>query len=165
MFTVAVGREVTVPAEVVWEVFTDLANRPAWLSTVENAEPLTSGPFGVGTRWRETRTGARGITITEELAVLQSAPARRCVLELVGEGADYQLGFTFAPIEVGRNRGGCTISAVLVGTPVSRTSRLLAFFLGGFAARTVEGALRADLDALATEAARRATEPDVSAVA
>jgi hypothetical protein len=107
------------------------------------------------------------VPITEEMVVVEADPARRCVLSLAGAGADYQLAFTFTPIEVGRARGGCSVSAVLIGKPVSRTSRLLRFFLGGFAARTVEGALRADLDALAVEAVRRAREsrPDDSAAA
>jgi len=149
MLTVEVTREVAVPVEVVWRTFTDLANRPAWLSTVESAELLTGPEFEVGTRWRETRFAAQGFPLTEEIVVVDCDPGRGCVLYLRGVEAEYRLVWRFRPIEVGRHRGGCSISTVLVGSPLSRASRLFAFFLGGFAARTVEGALRSDLDSLA----------------
>jgi polyketide cyclase/dehydrase/lipid transport protein len=165
MFTVTVTREVPGPVGLAWQVFTDLAHRDAWLSTVEAVTSLTGGTFGVGTRWRETRPGVHGVPVTEELVVIECTPGRHCLLELAGDGADYQLGFTFAPVDHGwrdpwrRRRGGSTVTAVLVGRPVSRTSRLLRFFLGGFAAQTVAGALRADLDALARECTRLAVNP------
>lgn len=147
--SVTVAREVPAPVEVVWATFTDLVNRPSWLSTVDGVEPLTSGPFAVGTRWRETRLAAGRRRVTEEFVVTACETRRCCVLALAGAGADYKLGFTFTPIEVGRHRGDTNVAVTLVGTPASRASRLLSFFLGGVAARTVAGALSSDLDALA----------------
>jgi len=44
---------------------------------------------------------------------------------------------------------------VLRGTPQGAASRVLAVLLGGLAARTVEGALRRDLAALAAAATTR----------
>ena len=44
------------PVASVWRVFTDLPGRRQWLSTVTRVEMLTTGPFGAGTVWRETRS-------------------------------------------------------------------------------------------------------------
>jgi hypothetical protein len=155
MLSVTVAREVPAGVDVVWATFTDLVHRPSWLSTVEDVEPLTRGRFEVGTRWRETRQAAGRRRVTEEFVVTACEPQRCCVLALAGDGADYKLGFTFTPIEVGRHRGDTNVAVTLVGTPSSRASRLLSFFLGGVAARTVAGALSSDLDALAAGSAAR----------
>lgn len=157
MSRVVVTRTISAPARQVWEVFTDLAGRGSWLSDVESVEELTPGAaFGPGTRWRETRLGHRGPT-TEELEVVAMDPGRSCTITLAGAGAHYQLTYGFTPIEVGAHRGGTTVSAVYEGRPHGLTNRFLMFFLGGFDARTVEGALRDDLDALATACLARGT--------
>ena len=59
------------------------------------------------------------------------------------------------PVAVGSHRGGTTMQLIVESEvqPVRRTqriaNRLLAFLVGGFAARTAEGALRDELDSLA----------------
>lgn len=156
MSTVSVTRAMPEPVELVWQVFTDLASRPSWLSTVESVEIPGRGEFGTGTRWRETRRLMGGELVTEELVVSEVQPTTRCVITSPGEGAEYQLTYTFAPIEVGRLHGGTAVTTVLEGRPQTTTSRFLSFFFGGLAARTVEGALREDLDALAIACANRA---------
>jgi hypothetical protein len=140
----------------VWQVFTDLADRPYWLSTVESVEIDDQTAFGTGTRWRETRRLMGGAFVTEELVVAELVTDQLCVIASPGVGADYRMTYTFAPIEVGRLRGGTAVSTCLEGIPQTMTSRFLSFFFGGLAARTVEGALREDLDALATACAGRA---------
>ncbi|MGE5830246.1 MAG: SRPBCC family protein [Micromonosporaceae bacterium] len=144
MSRVMVTRTVEAPVHVVWEIFTDLSGRGAWLSDVDSVELLTPGSFGPGTRWRETR-GA----VTEELVVAATEPGRSCTITLAGAEASHRLTYTFTPIEIGAQRGATTVSAIYEGRPHGLTSRFLAFFLGGLEARTVEGALRVDLEALA----------------
>ena len=156
MSRVVVTRTISAPARQVWDVFTNLAGRRSWLSDVEFVEELTPGPFGVGTRWRETRLGARRQPITEELEVTALDPGRSCTITLAGAGAHYQLTYAFTPIDVGSHRGATTVAAVYEGRPHGLTNRFLMFFLGGFDARTVEGALRDDLDALAKSVDARA---------
>jgi Polyketide cyclase / dehydrase and lipid transport len=150
-----VTRTVEAPARAVWEVFTDLSARGAWLSDVDGVELLTPGPFGPGTRWRETRRSV----VTEELVVAAAEPGRSCTITLAGAGASHRLTYTFTPIELGAQRGCATVSAVYEGSTHGLTSRFLAFLLGGLDARTIEGALRGDLDALAAACRieRRAT--------
>jgi hypothetical protein len=155
MSTVSVTRAIPEPVGVVWQVFTDLSGRPSWLSTVESVEIDSSAVFGPGARWQETRRLMGGQLVTEELVVAELVPNELCVITSPGVGADYRLTYTFAPIEVGRQRGGTAVTTLLEGRPQTMTSRFLSFFFGGLAARTVEGALREDLDALATACAGR----------
>jgi hypothetical protein len=149
MSTVAVTRLIEAPVTDVWRVFTDLPGRSDWLSTVTDVELLSWGPFDRGTVWRETRTMADGTAITEEFRVSECVAGERFVVESPGTGADYRMTYTFEPVRDGRHRGATTVSAVQDGSPTAPAGRFLAFVFGGLAARTVEGALRRDLDDLA----------------
>jgi uncharacterized protein YndB with AHSA1/START domain len=163
MSRVVVTREIPASASEVWEIFTDLGGRGSWLSEVERVEIITDGPFGQGTRWRETRVDSRGQQVTEELVVTAMDPPKSCTIALAGSTAHNHLTYLFEPVEfahirVGPRRNGTTVSAVVEGRPHGIANRLLGFFLGGFAARTVEGSLRDELDALAAAChARRST--------
>lgn len=149
MSRVVVTRVVPASASVVWEVFADVVARASWLSEVANSEIVTAaGGFGVGTRWWETRVRGNGELVTEELVVTAADPPRSCTIALAGVD-NHQLSYLFAPIEVGPQRGATAVSAVAESRPHGLANRLLGFFLAGFAARTVEGALRVELDALA----------------
>jgi hypothetical protein len=152
MSTVAVTRLVEAPIADVWRVFTDLSGRCARLSTVIAVEMLTRGPFGTGTQWRETRTMADGGEITEEFRVDECVVPERFVVTSPGIGAQYRMTYTFVPILEGRHRGGTMVTVVQDGTPTAPAGRFLALVFGGLAARTVEGALRRDLDDLAAAA-------------
>jgi hypothetical protein len=152
MSTVAVTRLVKAPVVEVWRVFTDLPRRCEWLSTVTEVQLMTTGPFGRGTVWRETRTMADGAQITEEFRVRECVVPEKFVVESPGIGADYRMTYTFVPVVEGRHRGGTMVTVVQDGTPTAPAGRFLAFVFGGLAARTVEGALRRDLDDLAAAA-------------
>src|SRR3954447_14692795 len=110
MSTVAVTRLIEAPVVSVWRVVTDLPGRREWLSTVTRVEMLTSGPFGAGTVWRETRTMADGAEITEEFRVEECAIPDRFVVTSPGIGADYRMTYTFVPVIAGRHRGGTMVT-------------------------------------------------------
>ncbi|GAA2530335.1 SRPBCC family protein [Winogradskya humida] len=152
MSTVAVTRLIEAPVVTVWRVFTDLPRRREWLSTVTRVDMLTQGPFGRGTVWRETRTMADGGEVTEEFRVRECAIPERFVVASPGLGADYRMTYMFTPVIEGRHRGGTMVTVVQDGSPTAPAGRLLALVFGGLAARTVEGALRRDLDDLAAAA-------------
>ncbi|GAA2551182.1 hypothetical protein GCM10010435_21730 [Winogradskya consettensis] len=152
MSTVAVTRLIEAPVVTVWRVFTDLPRRREWLSTVTRVDMLTQGPFGRGTVWRETRTMADGGEVTEEFRVRECAIPERFVVASPGLGADYRMTYSFTPVIEGRHRGGTMVTVVQDGSPTAPAGRLLALVFGGLAARTVEGALRRDLDDLAAAA-------------
>ncbi|MFI7542944.1 SRPBCC domain-containing protein [Actinoplanes sp. NPDC049599] len=152
MSTVAVTRLVEAPVSAVWRAFTDLPSRCDRLSTVVAVELLTRGSFGAGTVWRETRTMADGGEITEEFRVHECVAGERFVVTSPGIGAEYRMTYTFVPVIEGRHRGGTMVTVVQDGTPTAPAGRFLALVFGGLAARTVEGALRRDLDDLAAAA-------------
>ncbi|MFG1605777.1 SRPBCC family protein [Actinoplanes sp. NPDC049265] len=152
MSTVVVTRLIEAPIEAVWRVFTDLPGRATWLHTVTAVEVLTTGPFGQGTVWRETRTMPDGGEITEEFQVSASTPGNCFAVESPGIGAEYRMTYTFVPVLEGKRRGGTMVTVVQDGTPTAPAGRFLALVFGGLAARTVEGALRRDLDDLAAAA-------------
>ena len=53
--TVAVSTHIRAPLTRVFDRFTDLDRAPQHVSGILALERLTEGPFGTGTRWRETR--------------------------------------------------------------------------------------------------------------
>jgi uncharacterized protein YndB with AHSA1/START domain len=145
-----VTRTIAAPRSVVWEIFTDLASRPTWLSEVDNVEILApEEPFGQGTRWRETRADVEGRPVTEDLVVTAIESPNCVTMAAASAGSTSRLTYLFAPIDVGPHRGGTTVTAIAEGRPQGRAGRFLSFVLGGLDARTVEGALRDELDALA----------------
>ena len=158
MSTVAVTDFIEAPAVDVWALLTDLPVRVDWLCTVSAVELLTPGPLGPGTAWRETRTRPDGGDQAEEFLVLAAEPPHRLVLSSPGIGVDYRITWTLRTVQ--RRRRGCT--AVTVehrALPTAPYGRMLALLFGGLAARTVEGAIRRDLTALAAtvRSAGRAT--------
>ena len=152
MSTVVVTRLIDAPVAAVWQVFTDLGRRREWLTAVTRVEVRSHGPFGAGTVWRETRMMADGTEITEEFRVRECVVPDKFVVESPGIGAEYRMTYTFVPVLEGRHRGGTMVTVVQDGTPTAPAGRFLALVFGGLAARTVEGALRRDLDDLAAAA-------------
>ncbi|MBE1486565.1 SRPBCC family protein [Plantactinospora soyae] len=170
MSTVAFSRLIEAPADEVWRVFTDLPSRPRWLCPVDEVEvlppsvpPSPAGvdavpKFGVGTVWRESRTGPGGSRMVEEFSVAEVAPPQHLVVISSGDGVDYRTTYTFSAIKARRpDRGRTVVTVSHEGVPTARYGRLLAVLFGGLAARAGEGALRRDLDdlAAATEPGRR----------
>jgi uncharacterized protein YndB with AHSA1/START domain len=152
MSTVTVARVIDAPVAAVWQVFTDLAGRARWLSTVSRVEVRSAAPFGAGTSWQETRVMADGGYVSEEFAVEECVAGSHFVVRSPGIGADYRMTYTFAPVTEGRHRGGTTVTVVQDGHPTAKAGRFLALILGGLAAEIAEGALRQDLDDLAAAA-------------
>jgi uncharacterized protein YndB with AHSA1/START domain len=159
MSRVIVTRVVPAPADAVWNIFTDLAGRASWLSEVDSVEVLTPGELRPDTRWRETRVDARGARVTEELVIIEVEPGHSLTMALAGSGESSHLTYVFSPIDVGEHRGGTAVTAIVEIRPHGLTNVLLAFLLGGLAARTAEGHLREELDALAAAARTRGPSP------
>jgi hypothetical protein len=68
-----VERTVAASAERTFAVLSDIEGAPAHQPAIVRVEMLTPGPFGVGTRWRETRK-AMGTQATVELSVTAFEP-------------------------------------------------------------------------------------------
>ncbi|MEN3611194.1 SRPBCC family protein [Plantactinospora sp. ZYX-F-223] len=120
--------------------------------------------LGVGTVWRESRTGPDGTVMVEEFAVQEALPPRRLVVSSSGNGVDYLTTYTFVPVPARRpGRGRTVVTVSHEGVPTARYGRLLAVVFGGLAARAGEGALRRDLADLATATATGPSGPAVAA--
>lgn len=165
MARVAATRVIAAPVDVVWSVFADLAGGRSWMSEVDSVEPLGMAveTLSVGAAWRETRHDRAGRAVTEDLVVVDIDPGRSCSLALAGVTSSPRLTYVFTPVAVGSHRGETAVQVVVESEPAvdgPRTRRLanqiLTFLVGAFAARTAEGALRAELDRLAQACARRA---------
>ena len=55
MKPIVVSVDIDVPIDRVFSIATDLQNAPERIGGITKLEVLTDGPFGLGTRWRETR--------------------------------------------------------------------------------------------------------------
>ena len=89
-------RLVRAPAERVWTVLTDIAHADQTLSGVTKVEPLTEGPYGVGTRWRETRR-MFGREDTQQMQVTLAEKPTRTVVEANSSGVRYVTELTLTP--------------------------------------------------------------------
>jgi hypothetical protein len=80
------------------------------------------------------------------LTVLESG--RRCRVRLLGADVSHQREYVFTSVDIGLHRGGTAVTAIDERS-AGFAQRLLDLVAGGFTARAVEGAVRAELDDLA----------------
>ncbi|EMY34559.1 hypothetical protein D477_009133 [Arthrobacter crystallopoietes BAB-32] len=90
------ARYIDAPAEVVWDVLTDIGRADSTLSGVDSVEILTPGAYREGFRWRETRK-MLGKAATEEMWVTEVQPGQSTVVKAASGGADYTTRFTLTP--------------------------------------------------------------------
>ncbi len=147
---VTVTRHISAPVDRVWAVATDIPAAPDVLSGVDRIEMLTDTPFGVGTRWRETRTIMKR-SATEEMWVSAVRQPDSYTVEADSRGAHYVSVFSFTPT----GDGGTDVSLSFEGRPKGLPRRVMARMLGRLAAGSVKSALRADLDDIARAAERQ----------
>ncbi|MYF76963.1 MAG: SRPBCC family protein [Acidobacteria bacterium] len=141
MPSVEVTTTVAASSERVFGAATDLARLPETMSGIDSVEVLSDGPFGEGTRWRETRT-LYGKQATEEMWVTGFDPPRSYVVEAESHGAHYRTEITFVP-EGDRTR----VTFVFGARPLSFFARLFSVF-SGLMLKSVRKALEQDLDDL-----------------
>ena len=97
---VEVSKQINAPIERVFDVFTDLPNAADRISGIESVEVLTDQPFGVGTRWKETRI-MMGKAATETMWITAVEPNRSYIAEAESCGTHYTSTFTFEPADSG----------------------------------------------------------------
>lgn len=141
-------RTVNAPAAAAWDVLTGIEHWTEVLSGITRVERLDDGTaFGVGTRWRETRT-MFGREATEEMVVTQLDPQHRYVVEADSHGAAYRS-------EVRVESDGTDVSTIrmtFAATPHGTVNRLLAATVGRAFQGATRKALQTDLDEIAEAA-------------
>ncbi|MEX2561974.1 MAG: SRPBCC family protein [Nitriliruptoraceae bacterium] len=145
-----VSREIDASPDVVWEVITDIEHSPQVISSIQAIDRLDDGDgFGVGTRWRETRTmfGREAEEVMEVSAI--EAGVSYTVVAVSGKTV-YTSVFRLDPIEGSRSRLTMTFGA---------ESKGLAKLMGATIGRLFRGAsrkmLERDLDDIAAAAEGR----------
>ncbi|MDN5901379.1 MAG: SRPBCC family protein [Brachybacterium sp.] len=128
--------------QAVWAVVSDVGAAADILSGIDAVELLTDGPYGVGTRWRETRT-MFGMKDTMTMEVAESAPGyRTVVLSPVGDLL-YRTEFTLRP-----HPSGGTELAMSFGAdqpPQTGVKALAASLLARMGLRAAQKSMEQDL--------------------
>jgi carbon monoxide dehydrogenase subunit G len=146
-------QHINAPAESVWAVVSDIPGSAATLSGVDSIQMLTDGPYGVGTRWKETRT-MMGRSETVEMGVDQChAPAQgragSTTVKARQGGASYTSRFALA------ERDGGTDLTLTFGAELIKPTRfgkaMLTVF-GPLGMRITRRALAKDLAEIAAKA-------------
>jgi hypothetical protein len=135
----------------VWEVLTDVAHADQTLSGVERVELITDGPYGVGTRWRETRR-MFGKEATEQMEVTVAEAPTRTVIEADSSGVRYVTEFTLTPTSADATRLAMSFTAVQ--GQANLLSRALWLLLGRLGAKASEKVMARDLHDIAARAER-----------
>ncbi len=146
-------QHVNAPADKVWAVISDIPGAAATLSSIDSIQMLTDGPYGDGTRWKETRT-MMGRAETVEMWVSQSEPPSEnrggsTTVKALQGGADYTTRFVLA------ERDGGTDLTLTFGAEVlkpSRLSKVMMAVLGPIGMRITRKALARDLAEIAAKA-------------
>ncbi len=138
--TLVVSRLIHAPVEQVWDVLTDLSSLASRLSGIESVHIMTSGPYAVGTRWRETRTFF-GRAATEEMWVRRNDPLRSTVIEAANRGTYYRTTWELTAGE------GTELTMIFTATsPDSGMAATLARLLGPIGMRATRKAIEHDFD-------------------
>ena len=103
--------------EKVWSVISDIPGSAATLSGIDSVQMLSEGPYGEGTRWKETRT-MMGRAETVEMWVAQADPPRSTTVKAFQGGADYTSRFSLA------ERDGGTDLTLTFGAEVVKPTAL-----------------------------------------
>jgi hypothetical protein len=148
MKPINVSRDVNAPASTVWGIITDLEGSVDTISSIDKIEILSDGDrFGVGTRWRETRT-MFGRQATEVMDVTEVTDGESYVVIARPESANYRSVMSVLP----RSETSSTVSMEFGANPKGTMTRLMGATMGKMFAGATRKALAKDLDDIASAA-------------
>jgi carbon monoxide dehydrogenase subunit G len=146
--TTSLTQHINAPADKVWAVISDIPGSAATLSGIEAVQMLSDGPYGEGTRWKETRK-MMGRSETVEMWVSQAEAPRSTTVKALQGGADYTTRFTLADRDGGTDLT-LTFGAELVNP--TRWSKLAMAVFGKLGMNMTRKALAKDLADIAAKA-------------
>ena len=96
MTTVTISNDIEAPVEQVFGLFADIERAAQYVSGIKRVEMLTQGPFGLRTRWRETRQ-VLGHLDSAEMEVTAFERNRSYTITHFKGGARIDTVFSFEP--------------------------------------------------------------------
>ncbi|MFN3166531.1 MAG: SRPBCC family protein [Phycisphaeraceae bacterium] len=136
---IEVIQHIDAPLHRVFAVFTDLERAAERIEGIESLGVLTEPPFGVGTRWTETRRMG-GRSSSETMTITAFDPPRSYTAEARSCGAHYISTFTFEPAGA-----GTAVSMSFAGRPTNLLSKLFLIALGALMRNAVKRMMAKDL--------------------
>lgn len=97
MTTVTVSTEIAAPVDRAFTLFTDVEKTPVRVCGIKKVEMLTTGPFELGTRWRETRD-MLGTMDSAEMEVTSFEQGRTYTISHHKAGVRIDTTFCFEPV-------------------------------------------------------------------
>lgn len=146
--TTTLTQHINASPEKVWEVISDIPGSAATLSGIDSIQMLSDGPYGEGTRWKETRT-MMGRQETVEMWVSQADPPRSTTVKALQGGADYTTRFTLAGRDGGTDLTLTFGAEILEPTLMSKVAMAL---FGKIGMSMTRKALSKDLAEIAAKA-------------
>ena len=141
------SRKISAATERVWSLITDLDAAPARISGIDAIERLSGPEFGVGTRWRETRT-MFGREATEEMEVATVSEGSAYTVVAESHGMKYHSEWRVD----GRGDRTSLLTMTFSGEPQGFGAKLMAATVGLLFRRATKKALMQDLDDVAAAA-------------
>ena len=145
---ITLTQHVNAPADKVWAVISDIPGSAATLSGIDSIQMLSDGPYGEGTRWKETRT-MMGRSETVEMWVAQADPPRSTTVKALQGGADYTSRFSLAERDGGTDLTLTFRADVIKPTALSKITMAL---FGKIGMSMTRKALAKDLAEIAAKA-------------
>ena len=146
--TTTLTQHINASPEKVWAVLSDIPGSAGTLSGINAIQMLSEGPYGEGTRWKETRT-MMGRQETVEMWVSQADPPRSTTVKALQSGADYTTRFNLAERDGGTDLTLTFGAEVLKPTLVSKVAMAL---FGKIGMSITRKALSKDLAEIAAKA-------------
>jgi carbon monoxide dehydrogenase subunit G len=146
--TTSITQHVNAAPEKVWAVISDVPGSAGTLSGIHSIQMLSDGPYGTGTRWKETRN-IMGRQETVEMWVSQADPPRSTTVKALQGGADYTTHFLLQERDGGTDLTLEFGAQMINPTPLTRVSMAL---LGGIGMAMTRKSLKRDLAEIAAKA-------------
>ena len=142
MAVLTVSTHVSAPIERVFEVFTEIDKAAERIPDITALEVLSEGPFGEGTRWRETRVMFKK-EATEEMWVSGFDPPKGYNVEAESHGMHYSTQFSFTP-----TGDGTTVTWKFSGTALTTGAKVMGVIFNVLMKGTMKKCMLRDLEAL-----------------
>lgn len=142
MSTLTVSTDVNAPLEQVFKVYTELDKAVERIPGITALEVLSEGPFGEGTRWRETRVIMKK-EATEEMWVTGFDPPNSYTVLAESHGMHYSTLFQFTS-----EGAGTRVTWAFSGTALTLGAKIMAPIFNVLMKGTMTKCMLEDLEAL-----------------